>query len=143
MEIMPYESDHLKILSDFGGQEYLKPHLKSLTDARYEDRGPAFSGIIDGRIIGCAGLVEAHQYRAHVWAVLSRTDKPQQFVAIHKAVVRFLDNLAYKRIDAHVAFNDPYGHRWAAMLGFTREVYCRAWALPDGSSVTEYVRWRK
>ena len=141
MRIIPYCSEHLDELDDLGCQELLRPYLGSLKDAKYEDAGPAYTVVIGNRIIGAGGLFEMTQYRAAIWGLLSQTDLAQQFVPIHRAVLKFLNEQSYKRIDAQVSFYDAHGHRWVRMLGFDREVFCRAWAMPDGSSVSEYVRW--
>ena len=142
MKIIPFETDHLDQMADFGNQENLiRPMIDQIHEARYEDRGPAFSACVDGRVVGCAGLVEMTQYRAYTWAIISKQDFAQRFVSIHRAVKRFLDEQTYKRIDAQVAFDDTDGHRWMSLLGFRREVFCRSWFMPDGSAISEYVRW--
>lgn len=143
MKIIPFSSDHLDEMADFGNQEsILRPMLGQIKGVKYEDIGPAFSACHEGRVIGCAGLVEATQYRAYTWAVMSRQDFAQRFVGIHRAVKRFLDEQTYKRIDAQVVYGDQAGHRWMRLLGFRREVFCRPWFMPDGSAVSEYVRLR-
>lgn len=142
IEIVPYESAHLDRLHDFGNQEAIvRPFVDRLKACRYEDKGPAFTGMVGGEVAGCAGLVEMTPYRAYVWAFMPEQTVKQRFVAIHREVSRFLAEQTYRRIDAHVALDDVEGHRWARMLGFRPEVFCRAWAMPDGSAVTEYVRW--
>lgn len=142
MIVVPFENAHLDSLSDFGNQEELvRPLVGLLRDANYEDAGPAFSAKIGDRIICCAGLVEVTKYRAFTWAVVAKQDFAQRFIGIHRAVLGFLNEQTYKRIDAQVALHDTDGHRWMKLLGFQREVFCRSWAMPDGSAVSEYVRW--
>lgn len=142
MKIVPFQTEHLDELTNFGNQEeIIRPFVGLLQEAHYEKLGPAFSASVDGRIIGCAGLVEMTQYRAYTWAIMAKQDFAQRFIGIHRAVLRFLDEQTYKRMDAQVAINDADGHRWMKLLGFQREVFCRAWAMPDGSAVSEYVRW--
>ncbi len=142
MIVVPFETAHLDELVDFGNQEeIIRPLVGLLQESRYEELGPAFSASVDGRIIGCAGLVEMTQYRAYTWAIMARQDFAQRFVGIHRAVLGFLNEQTYKRMDAQVALHDADGHRWMRLLGFQREVFCRPWAMPDGSAVTEYVRW--
>lgn len=142
LNVVPYETEHLELLADFGNQEEIyRPFLAALKKCRYEDSGPAFSAFVEGRIVGCAGLVEVTPYRAYTWALMAKQDVAQRFVAIHRAVKGFLDEQDYKRIDMHVAFNDAAAHRWARLLGFEREVFCRPWYNVDGSAVSEYVRW--
>lgn len=142
IEIVPYQSAHLDMMRDFGNQEaIMRPFIGQLRDLKYEDQGPAYSVFADDEVICCAGLVEMTPYRAYTWAFMPEQAVKQRFVAIHRAVARFLAEQTYRRIDAHVAVDDMQGHRWARLLGFHREVFCRAWALPDGSAVSEYVRW--
>lgn len=142
MEITPFVSEHLLELPDFGQQDSIVRHfLEDLMKNRYEDQGPAFTGRASGEIIGCAGLVEMTKYRAYTWAIVPTQTAKARFVPFHRAVRKFLSEQTYKRIDAQVAFHDTAGHRWAKMLGFRVEIMCRPWAMPDGSSLTEYVRF--
>ncbi len=142
IEIVPFRNEHLVELADFGNQEaLLRPFVGELAAADYESKGPAYSARHQGRIVACAGLAEMSQYRAYVWAFLSGQEHARVFISIHRAVERFLSAHPYRRIDAQVAFDDAQGHRWMKMLGFQREVFCRPWFMPDGSSVSEYVRW--
>ena len=144
MKLVPYSSDHLDLLPDFGNQEAIvRPFLARLQGCRYEDSGPAFSGFVGETIVGCAGLIENHAHMATAWALLPKQEMAQRFVAIHRAVGDFLDRQSYRRINAHVLYQDRVGHRWARMLGFRIEVFCRPHYAPDGSAVTEYVRWRR
>lgn len=142
MEIVPFESAHLARLENLGQQEeVVRPFLNVLAESRYEDQGPCFSGLVDDRVIGCAGLIEHHDYMATAWAIISKQDMAQRFVAIHRAVDEFLKRQTYRRINAHVGLYDRAGHRWARMLGFTCEILCRPYYAPDGSAISEY--WRR
>lgn len=142
MEIVAFESCHIDQMADFGNQEdIIRPMIGLVRDARYEDLGPAFSAKIGGEFVGCAGLVEVTQYRAYAWAIVSKQKFTRNFLGIHRAVARFLDQQSYRRIDAQVAFRDTDGHRWMRLLGFQREVFCRPWFMPDGSSISEYARF--
>lgn len=130
-------------MKGYGSQAYLNDYIAQIIECSPETRGPAFTGIIDNRIIGCAGLVELTPYRAVAWALLDKTSRPIQFLKIHNAVRAFLDEQTYKRIDAQVALSNEAGHRWARALGFKVEMFARAWAGAVGETLTEYVRWGK
>ena len=76
--------------------------------------------------------------RATAFALLSDDSGPH-FPAIHSAVVEFLDNAPYRRIEATVDVGFKQGHRWIKMLGFELEGYMKAYR-PDGADMLLYAR---
>jgi len=102
MIIVPFKAEHLHTLNLQSAQALFGPLL---TDAEYgkslEDAGNAFTGIVDGETIICSGVVEQWQNRAVAWALISE-NSGKHFVAIHKAVSRFLKVCDYRRVEAYV-----------------------------------------
>ena len=86
MEVVPFVSEHLRELPDFGQQDSIvRQFLETLIENRYEEQGPAFTGMASGEIVGCAGLVEMTQYRAYTWAIIPTQTRKGRFVAFHRS----------------------------------------------------------
>lgn len=121
---MPFELAHLDNIK-------LQPHQRDAL-TRLDDAGRAYLAVADqaftmldgDEVIGCAGIAEMWQGRAHAWALLS-DNIGHRFVRAHRAVIRFLRVSGYRRIEMVVDSDHPAALRWAEMLGFRCET-------PDG-----------
>ena len=122
MIVIPFKAHHIHEMTTYGGQSWVAEYIgKTGLDATdYEKAGPAFSGAVDGEIIGCAGLIVCHENRALTWAVFSDR-APRHFVSIHKVALAFLNTQAIRRIEAYVDTEFPAARRWVERLGFTCE----------------------
>ncbi len=133
--------DHLAALALQPAQAVLAPLLaEDGYAATLIAAGPAFAGMQDGTVCGCAGIVMLSAGRGHAWALLG-TAAPAGFVAVHRAVAAFLDRQRLRRIETAVDSDFAAGHRWARMLGFEREGRMRAYGL-DGRDADLYARVR-
>lgn len=105
-----------------------------------EAHSKAFTGIVDNRIIGCAGISEQWKGRVIAWAWFSG-GIGTHFISVHRAVKSFLDAQSYRRIEAytHCDFNEA--NRWMRMLGFEKEGKMSKF-LPCGSDAYMWVRLR-
>jgi hypothetical protein len=101
---------------------------------------PSFMALDGDEVIAAAGIVQQWEQRAVAWSVLA-PNLGIRMVAVHKAVVRFLDGCGFRRVELFVAVGHTAGERWARALGFEREGLARA-ALPDGSDAWFYARVR-
>ena len=120
-------------------------YLRCIVDVRADFTELAEKGLVwtvehDGTILGIGGLEPQWENRATVFALLSDDSGPH-FKAIHSAVVEFLDNAPYRRIEATVDVGFKQGHRWIKMLGFELEGYMKAYR-PDGADMLLYARVR-
>ena len=118
-------------------------YLRCIVDVRADFTELAEKGLVwtaehDGAIMGIAGVEPQWENRATAFALLS-DDSGTHFPAIHSAVVEFLDNAPYRRIEATVDVGFKQGHRWIKMLGFELEGYMRAYR-PDGADMLLYAR---
>ena len=118
-------------------------YLRCIVDVRADFTELAEQGLVwtvehDGVILGIGGLEPQWENRATAFALLSDDSGPH-FKAIHSAVVEFLDNAPYRRIEATVDVGFKQGHRWIKMLGFELEGYMRAYR-PDGAVMLLYAR---
>jgi hypothetical protein len=85
-----------------------------------KEAGPAFTGMIEGQPIICAGIARQWNGRGLAWALMSE-DCGKHFVAITRAVKRYLDAADWSRLEAQVDAEFPRAIRWAEMLGFSVE----------------------
>jgi RimJ/RimL family protein N-acetyltransferase len=141
MIVLPFRAAHIDALGDFGGQAWMSPHFDALDARALEGLGPAFSGGVGGRIVGCAGLITCHAGRAIAWALLS-SEARRHVAAVHRAVKRFLDEQSIARIEAHVDCDFPAARRWVEALGFQLELERMRHFLPDGRDAAMWVRLR-
>lgn len=123
--IVAFKPEHL---ADLRLQDAQREFQSRLGDADYgaalAQVGNAFTGMVDGRVVGCAGAYEIWPGRAVVWALLSDECGPH-FKAIHRAVQGFFLATSWRRVEAVVRAGFPAGHRWIRLLGFRCET-------PDG-----------
>jgi RimJ/RimL family protein N-acetyltransferase len=138
MDVVPFEASHIKSIMLQPQQQQFFQYFNPDYAEALKESGPAFTGICDGRILGCAGVVKQWENRAIAWALLSG-DLGNEFVRIHRAVKRFLDMTEFNRIEAHVEANFEQGHRWIQMLGFTQEGYMKEFN-PNGGDACLYAR---
>lgn len=84
----------------------------------------SFAGVLEGRVLICAGLEQLWRNRSVVWTLISTKNK-LDFIYVHKAAKRFLNLVATDiRIEMHVIKDFKQGHRWARLLGFELEAAC-------------------
>lgn len=120
-------------------QEYLTRIVDVRGDfTELSDKGLAWTAEHDGVVLAVAGVEPQWENRAIAFALLS-DDSGTHFPAIHSAVVEFLDNAPYRRIEATVDVGFKQGHRWIKMLGFELEGYMKAYR-PDGADMLLYAR---
>lgn len=104
--------------------------------------GPAWTGRLDGRVIGCAGVSLSWRGRAHAWCVLSDGIPRCAWVGIHRAVADRLERLAELgvwRLEAETALGFRPGIRWLTLLGFEREGTARGFG-PGGEDFVRFAR---
>lgn len=138
MIVVPYRAEHMSAIDAQAGQAYVgawvTPDL-----AKALEGTDAFTGMVDGRVIIVAGLVQQWHGRALTWAYLDR-NAGEHMVAIHKAVKRYLDLQVGMRIEATVDCEFEPGHRWVRMLGFELECERMKRYLPTGGDSALYAK---
>lgn len=105
-------------------------------------QGPAWTGRIGGRVIGCAGAALLWRGRAHAWSVLGENLPRAAWPALHKAVTRRLAQLpalGIWRLEAEHCAGFAAGRRWLELLGFEREGRARAFG-PGAEDFERYAR---
>lgn len=139
MIVLPFKPDHLRQLLLQPSQAIMQPTLmkNGYAESLYNG-GPAFSAVVDGEIIAALGIIPQWENRAVAWGLIG-TEARRHLLAIHRAVLRFLEMSEYGRIETSVATHFAEGHRWAQMLGFEREGTMRAYT-PEGHDCDLYAR---
>lgn len=100
--------------------------------------GPAFSGFLDDRLIGCAGIATIWRGSGEAWAVLT----PSMPKIAHRVIgVRFnaiLQTGLYRRVQANVLQGFALAVRWVERLGFIEESHMPLFG-PHGETYIRYV----
>ena len=141
VRIVPFAPEHLNEVERRGFEEAALMKLGDLSAraAMYMQYGPAFTGVADGVVIGCAGVVTHWEGVGEAWAFIS-TAAAAHPLGITKAVKGWLDaQKAYRRIQANVKADDERAVRWIRLLGFENEGLMRAFG-PDGTDFRRFVR---
>jgi hypothetical protein len=138
MQIVPYKADHLLQLALQEAQAYMgawitPEYAESLVPH------PSFTGIDNGVVVGCAGIIEIWPGRATAWALLS-PDLNRKMIKVHRSVERFLGMCGVRRIETSVDAGFEDGHRWIEMLGFKLEAPVMSAYRPDGGDCSLYAR---
>ena len=120
---MPFLTSHIKdlIVHDYMG--HIQPEMDDAY-AELLDGGSAYTALSDGKVIGCAGIMQTAKNRWEAWALLSN-DSGKHMVGVTRAVIKFLNDNPKPRVETHVRDDFKVGHKWMKMLNFKCET-------PDG-----------
>ena len=112
--VVPFAHEHLAQINvqpaQRAGYEAASPLLN----------GPAYTALVDGKPVACAGVVEMWPQRGYAWALLDR-DAGRHLLTLTREIRARLDGLGFRRIEIAVDAGFAAGVRWARMLGFTCE----------------------
>ena len=118
--LVPFEAWHLQGLLN---RDTHQEDLPSLTMEKIRG-GPAFTGMVDGIVLGCAGLVITWPGMAIGWMVLSE-QIGRHAIWMTRTVRRVLRDARriyhLHRIEAVVLDGNVRNQRWIEMLGFSQE----------------------
>ena len=141
IETVEYKASHIDDMKLQKDQQYLASWL-SPEQAKALEEGWAYTAIEDGVPLAIAGVIPMWQGRGMAWAYISSDAVNTKFIAVHKAVKRFLDGCYLNRIEMTVDCDFIQGHRWAKMLGFELEAERMRGYRPDGGDCALYARVR-
>ncbi len=132
--LVPFKREHLDVMD-------MRPHettLISQEDFSAHENGISFTGIVDGRIITCGGVIPTYKGNATAWQVPSIyvKDVSREYA---RACRQWLDKVQsdyeFHRLET-VCLDDGLHNRWMRFLGFEREGVKRQWV-----NKTDYVMW--
>lgn len=147
MRLIDFEPDHLRQFTPQPVQASLMPFIRdnlAVIGPAYA-QGRAFSGVVDGRVVGSAG-VRVHWPGVGVaWALLS-VEALAHPTALVRACARGLTAieraLGLARIEATVALGHGAGDRFLATLGFEPEGLLENYGLWGVGDYVLYARRR-
>ena len=141
MIITRFKAEHLAAIELQDAQQYFCSEISAPGYAAHlESMGGGFTGMVDGRVIVCAGCSEMWQGRAVAWALLSK-DAGRHMMVLHRAVHGYMRAAPFRRIEAWVDEGFEPGERWLKMMGFTRETPEPMQGFrPDGGACFLYSR---
>jgi hypothetical protein len=126
IEVIPFKPEHPKMLEnprndgEVLGLPGVDDYLQLLPQS-----GPAFSGVMDGRLVGCAGVVMLSEDSGQVWMMADHymDDYPVELHRTMKAAMNVAhDVYGLNRIEAMVPPEAPeMWKRWMVRLGFVFE----------------------
>lgn len=114
MMLLPFRFEHVDMIE---GADTLAMRPTEIVKLE----GPnAFSGFVDDKCVGCAGVVKIWPGRYQAWAYIAR-DANAYMLPIVRATRNFLRSLGDCRVEAAVAEDFPKGRRFAQLVGMERE----------------------
>jgi RimJ/RimL family protein N-acetyltransferase len=136
--LIPFRKEHLEIM-ELGDREAALLSVEGSGEA-LENSSVAVTGIIDGRVICCGGVVVNRYGAGEVWLLPSKRLKDHKFEAC-KAIKQWLDGVALEaglhRLQTHCV-DDDFHAAWMTFLGFEKEGVLRQYIKG-----TDYAIWGK
>lgn len=120
MDIVAFEAEHLKGLEVNEFVSFIQPDLDNPEYGEFLAKGEAYTGIVDGKVIGCAGFMPLGVNRFHAWALLSK-DTRKHMVKIARMGQFVLYNSDMPRVETNVRSDFPQALKFVELLGFLRE----------------------
>lgn len=132
VEVIPFERHHARLIVPQQAQE-----AEAALQIEAPD-GPAWTAVVDGLPVACAGFVPVWIGRAYAWALLG-ADVGPHLLAVTRAIRCRLASSGFRRVEMAVDCEFANGRQWARMLGFECEGLARAY-LPNGRDAWIYAR---
>ncbi len=148
MEAVDFKPIHgLALLEHFAQAvpEYISQQLgtEKFQEVAGKSCGHCYSGVDDGEIFVCAGVLPVWPGCWRIWAMVSRNIMPHQMLWLHRAGLQWLDQLQvtheFRRIETTARVDSPDALRWLEMLGFECEGRLRCYDA-DGNDHRMYSR---
>lgn len=139
LRVIRFRPEHLKALNlQAAQQDGVSLLARPEYGAALSLAGEAYTVFVGQHPIACIGVQEHHADRVEAWALLGDDSGPWMR-PITRAVLGWLQQVRYRRVEAVVSAEFEAGHRWAKLLGFEREGVHRAY-LPGGQDAVTYAR---
>jgi hypothetical protein len=119
IKIVPFKKEHIDCME-------VREHEKYLIDSEILEMfesGMAYTGIYDGRIISCGGLLLKPYGNADIWQIPSIYIKDVRLSyckIITKWIKEQAHDLALNRMET-ISLDDGLHNRWMRFLGFEKE----------------------
>lgn len=139
IEVVKLKREHLKALIEQPMTAYLTRYLDDAAFKALEDEPLSYTCLYQGKPVLVGGIVMANVHRGEAWAIIDQNCR-EQFLFIHRAVEKFLNNCGVKRVEAAVEVDFEAGHRWVEALGFKLEAPVMKAYKPNGGDCSLYSR---
>jgi len=119
IKIVPFKKEHIDCMD-------VREHEKYLIDMELLaifETGLAFTGIIDGKVISCGGLLLKSFGNADIWQIPSvyvKDVKVSYCKVIRKWIEEQAQELALNRLET-ISLDDGLHDRWMRFIGFEKE----------------------
>lgn len=133
MMIVPFKPEHLTLIDMQEQQITARDILRDQPGlaGMLRSSGDAYTVLVDGQPIICAGLLNVGDGRAHAWALFAQ-HSGRYFVKLIRYIGRYLDTVSFRRIEATVDVRFFAAIRLANILGFEREGVMKAYGRDGG-----------
>lgn len=125
IEIIPFEVEHALNLDVRGFDKSMQNNKRFLEWAEMNcSGGPAFSGIMNDKIIGCGGVRIIWDGVGEAWALFSEDINrytKEAYYYINKFLNIIIKDQNLHRVQAHIRTDVPVFARYIENLGFKRE----------------------
>lgn len=139
IQIVPFRREHIRNIALQPMQVDMAPIMSEPSYAEaLEQHEHSWSAVDGDEVLACGGVIEEWHGVARGWMLISG-NLGIRFLAVHRAVLGFVKNAPYHRIEMSVAKGFDEGCRWAKMLGFEYEGLARGYT-PDGHDCHKYAR---
>jgi hypothetical protein len=137
--LAPFAPWHLRAL--YGGASQVAGQPLDELGAMYVQKGPSFTGLDDGVVVGAAGLLFLIPGVAEAWMILPKVGDGLQRRFTARTCQQWLGNMAalhgLRRIQARVDLTQPAHVRFINWLGFVYEGTLTQFG-PEGQSYGMY-----
>ena len=97
MIVERFKAEHLENLVLQPAQEYARANIAAKGYGESLAKFDAFSAIVDGRVVACAGVVPVWDGRGDAWALIAADIGPGGMHDLHFAVKRYLRQSTLRR----------------------------------------------
>ena len=138
MEIVEFKPKHINDIQAQTMQKEWLLYWKPGYAEYLRDNGIAYSAVIDGKVIGCAGIFKHWEGRGEAWALFDSSIRTH-FIGITRAILRALSVTDFRRVEANVRHDFKAAHEWMLYLGFTWEGTMKNFGI-DGMDYDRFAR---
>lgn len=139
VQFIPFQARHLLELDIQPAQyEWAARVLRPGYADNLESAGPAWTGVLDGKVVGCAGIMPQWEGYAIVWAYFGMLP-PRHWPRVVRFIRKTLDAAGTRRLEANVVVGHGAACRLVNLLGFEIEGARKAFS-PDGNDCFLYGR---
>lgn len=120
MEYREFKAQDLQGLEVNEFVSFIQPDLENPKYGEFLENGEAYTAMVDGRVIACAGFMPLGKNRCHAWALFSPETRNYM-----TSIVRFAKNVVYNiempRIETNIREDFAQAIKFIELLGFIRE----------------------